>query len=95
METEDIKKEEECALNEECHDGKKKKDKKNCHHEKEIKSLKEEIEKLKTSIKELNDEKLRANAEAINYRKRKDEEVANMYKYCNEKLLKELMMQLQ
>ena len=25
METEDIKKEEECALNEECHDGKKKK----------------------------------------------------------------------
>lgn len=91
METEDIKKEEECALNEECHDGKKKKDKKNCHHEKEIKSLKEEIEKLKTSIKELNNEKLRANAEAINYRKRKDEEVANMYKYCNEKLLKELL----
>lgn len=48
---------------------------------------KEEITILKEQIENLNNEALRAKADLINYRKRKDEEVSNMLKYCNEDIL--------
>ena len=49
------------------------------------------IEKLKNEIAELEEQSLRDKAELVNYRKRKDEEVARMLKYANEDLIKELL----
>jgi len=49
------------------------------------------IEKLKKEIAELEEQSLRDKAELVNYRKRKDEEVARMLKYANEDLVKELL----
>ncbi len=66
---------------------KKKKDR----YKKEIASLKEEVEKMKASLKEADEKVLRANAELINYRKRKDEEVGKLLKYSNEEIVKELL----
>ncbi len=65
-------------------------------HEKEHKKEKKEhrdhkLEKLKNEIEELKEESLRSKAELVNYRKRKDEEVARMLKYANEDLVKELL----
>ena len=75
----------------ECHnDNKKKKDK---HHE-EIKKLKEEIENKAKLINELNDKIKYHQAELINYRKRKEEEVTNRLKYANQDLIKELVLRL-
>lgn len=42
-----------------------------------------EIESLKNRIKELENKMLYKDAELINYRKRKDDEVSNMLKYAN------------
>ena len=66
----------------------------NCHeekkeHKKEKKDKK--VEKLKKQIEELEEQSLRDKAELVNYRKRKDEEVARMLKYANEDLVKELL----
>lgn len=49
--------------------------------------------KMKKSdeIKELQDEVLRAKADLINYRKRKDEEVSNLLKYANSDLILSLL----
>ncbi len=72
----------------ECHDKSKKHDK---HHE-EIKKLKEELAEKDKQITELN-EKIRYNqAELINYRKRKEEEVTNRLKYANQDLISELIL---
>ena len=60
-----------------------KKDKKN--------KLNEELDELKNKNKLLEDEVLRAKADLINYRKRKDEEVSNMLKYANQDLLESLL----
>ena len=49
------------------------------------------IEKLKKENAELEEQSLRDKAELVNYRKRKDEEVARMLKYANEDLVKELL----
>ena len=49
------------------------------------------IEKLKKEIEEYKEQSLRDKAELVNYRKRKDEEVARMLKYANEDLVKELL----
>ena len=49
------------------------------------------IANLKATIDELEQKSLRDKAELINYRKRKDEEVARMMKYCNEDIVKELL----
>ena len=57
-----------------------KKEKKN-KHEQEL------LEKLK----ELEEETLRAKADLINYRKRKDEEVSNLLKYSNHDILASLL----
>lgn len=65
-------------------------------HEKKEKPKKEkknkkEIEELKEKIKELEMKNLAIQAEMINYRKRKDEEVAKMLKYSNEDMVIDLL----
>ena len=72
----------------ECHDKSKKKDK---HHE-EIKKLKEELDEKDKQINDLNEKIRYHQAELINYRKRKEEEVTNRLKYANEDLIKELIL---
>ena len=72
----------------ECHNEKKKKDK---HHE-EINKLKKEIEDKDKLIKDLKEKNKYHQAELINYRKRKEEEVTNRLKYANEDLIKELIL---
>ena len=42
-----------------------------------------QVEELTEKLKSLEEETLRAKADLINYRKRKDDEVANLLKYCN------------
>ncbi len=66
-------------------------DKKHKKHDEKIKELEEKINCLEEKNKKLETEKLQSVAELINYRKRKDEEVSLMLKYCNEDLLKELL----
>lgn len=67
----------------------KKKSKKDVN--KEMLKIEEEISKLTDENKVL-DEKVRlAQAELINYRKRKDEETANILKYANQDLISELL----
>ncbi len=64
-----------------------------CHDEKKTKKDHKDrkVEKLKKEIIELKEQSLRDKAELVNYRKRKDEEVARMLKYANEDLVKELL----
>ena len=73
----------------ECHkDNKKKKDK-----SKEIISkLEKELAEKDEEIKELNDKIKYHQAELINYRKRKEEEVTNRLKYANQDLIGELIV---
>lgn len=62
-------------------------------HEKKKKNKKSDEEMLKL-VEELAREKeksMRIQAEMMNFRKRKDEEVANMQKYANEDILKRLV----
>ena len=66
-----------------CEDKKEKKCKKK-HHDKEL-------DKALLLINELNDKLLREKAEAINYRKRKDEEVSRLLKYKDEDLVTEML----
>ena len=72
----------------ECHDKSKKHDK---HHE-EIKKLKEELDEKDKQINDLNDKIRYHQAELINYRKRKEEEVTNRLKYANQDLISELIL---
>ncbi len=51
----------------------------------------EEVNKLKKKINELEEKNLRVQAELINYRKRKDEELARMLKFANEDLVKSIL----
>ena len=80
----------ECTCEDECHcdgetcDSNEKKDKKR-------KNKKEELKKAEEKIKELEDKLLREKAELINYRRRKDEEVARLLKYSNEDLILEML----
>lgn len=72
-----------------------------CHcgnHDKEDKKEKkkkhkgnEELEEAKKVILELQSKLMYAQADSINYRKRKDEETANMLKYANQDLLLDLV----
>jgi len=50
-----------------------------------------ELNKLKNNINELENKLKYQQAELINYRKRKDEETANMLKYANQDLILELI----
>ena len=45
------------------------------------------IEELETKLKSVTDFAARTQAEMINFKKRKEEETANMLKYCNEDIL--------
>lgn len=70
-----------------------------CHeHEKELKKDKkkkckenQELEEAKKTILELQSKLMYTQADNINYRKRKDEETANMLKYANQDLLLDLV----
>lgn len=69
-----------------------------CHHEqKECKKDKkknkgsQELEEAKAQILELQSKLMYAQADSINYRKRKDEETANMLKYANQDLLLDMV----
>ena len=53
---------------------------------KQVKALKEEIEKLKKNINDLNDKHLRTVAEFDNYKKRKDKEMVALIERANEQL---------
>lgn len=92
---EECKCDDECRQDEECccchHEEKidKKLAKKNKKEEKN--KYKEEIEKLKLENKQKSEEVLIAKADLINYRKRKDEEVTRMLKFCNEDLIKQIL----
>ena len=66
---------------------------KNEKHPKKEKKNKE-IEKLQAEKSELNDKLLRISAEMQNMRKRYDEEIARMYKYEGEGIIKELLSTL-
>lgn len=79
MENEE-KKEEEKLEQESKENAKPKKHKKN-----------KELENLQIKLKELEEEALRAKADLINYRKRKDEEVSNMLKYSNADIILSLL----
>ncbi len=61
------------------------------HKEKKNKKEKAEIDKLIARIKELEDLNLREKAESINFRKRKEEEVSRILKFCNEDLIREIL----
>ncbi|MBQ2639327.1 MAG: nucleotide exchange factor GrpE [Bacilli bacterium] len=67
----------------------KKKSKKDVN--KEMLKIEEEISKLTESNKVLEEKVRLAQAELINYRKRKDEETANILKFANQDLILELL----
>lgn len=56
------------------------------HKEKKIKKNKE-VEELEQKVAELTDKCARAQAEVINFKRRKEEETSLRLKYCNEELL--------
>ena len=49
------------------------------------------VEELELKLKTFEEETLRAKADLINYRKRKDEEVSNLLKYSNADILLSLL----
>lgn len=97
MNTEELKKEE-CTCNEQsgcenntdvnhecnCNDDNKKK-------KKNKKQEKEELETAKNTIIDLQTKLMYAQADSINYRKRKDEETQNLLKYANQDLIIEII----
>lgn len=76
-----------CGSNDLKKDKKEKKDK----HKEKFKELEKKIEELESKNKELSDQTLRSQAELINYRKRKDDELSRMLKYAGEDMIKELL----
>lgn len=72
----------------ECHDKSKKNDK---HHD-EIKKIKKELDDKDKQINDLNEKIRYHQAELINYRKRKEEEVTSRLKYANQDLINELIL---
>lgn len=76
---------EECECDEDCDCG----DDCCCGHD--CNSEEDEIVKLQEKIKELENKALLSQAEMINYRRRKDEEVSRMLKYANEDIVTELL----
>ncbi len=60
-------------------------------NEQDNKKNKSKLKELEEKIKNLEEEVLRAKADLINYRKRKDDEVASYLKYSNSDLIYELL----
>ena len=58
---------------------------------KEKKKKNKELDELREKVKLLEEDTLRAKADLINYRKRKDDEVANLLKYAGSDLIMELL----
>lgn len=58
---------------------------------KEINELNKTVADLEEKLKVAENNLLKEKAETINYRKRKDEEVARMLKYCNEDLIEQIL----
>ena len=73
------------------HDNKNHEKHENKNHEKIVKKYETEIEKLKLDLTNVNEKMLRNQAELVNFKRRKEEEVTNMMKYCNEDILKALL----
>ena len=67
------------------------KENKKCKKDEKIELLQEEINKLKEEVKEANDKALRAQAEMMNFKKRKEEETSLRLKYCNEDILTQIV----
>ena len=65
-----------------------KKEKKN-KKEKDVSLTK--LNEAYNKISELEDKLIRQNADMVNYRKRKEEEINKMLKFCNEDIIKELL----
>ena len=66
----------------------------NCSCQSGIDKEKEHMNKLNDAynkISELEDKLIRQNADMINYRKRKEEEINRMLKFCNEDLIKDIL----
>lgn len=84
------KKHEDCKCKENdkkcCHEHKK-----HSHDNNKLKEKEAEIEKLKKELEESVKKVQYAQAELVNYRKRKDDEVASYKKYCNQDLITELI----
>lgn len=62
-----------------------------CKKEKKKDKKENKIKELEQQLKEYEEKSLRDKAEMINYRKRKDEDVARMLKYCNEDFVTEML----
>ena len=60
-------------------------------HDKKLKQLENEIEKIKKELKERDEKTLRVQAEFMNFKRRKEEETSYMLKYANEDILKSLL----
>ena len=67
------------------------KDKKNEKKDDYVKLTAKEVEEINRKTKEAEEKALRHQAELINYRKRKDEEVERLLKYSNESLVLEIL----
>ena len=63
------------------------------NEEKKVKKVKKNkhLEELEQKIKLLEEDALRAKADLINYRKRKDDEVSNLLKYANADIITSLL----
>lgn len=88
---ENIKKSLEKNEKQEKHDNKNHEKHENKNHEKIVKKYETEIEKLKLDLTNVNEKMLRNQAELVNFKRRKEEEVSHMMKYCNEDILKSLL----
>ena len=77
-----------CTCDDDCECGCKEHHECNCDKKDETDSI---INKLKEEIKQKDNEVLLAKADLINYRKRKDDEISKMLKYCNEDIIKSLL----
>ena len=61
------------------------------HHKKHKHKENHELEEANKKIMELQEKLMYSQADSINYRKRKDEEIANMLKYANQDLLLDMV----
>jgi len=62
-----------------------------CNHECSCDNDDNKLNDAYNKISELEDKLIRGNADMVNFRKRKEEEVSKMLKFCNEDLVKELL----
>lgn len=92
--TEEVKKhskKEECKCDEKCECGENCECTDECTCGKECHCKDDEIKEFEEKVKNLEEALLRKDADMINYRKRKDEEVGRMLEYSNEDIAKDLL----